>query len=90
MHSCAAQAGSQIVESLRTYRSPVIVYLPPGAELRGGAWVVIDSQINAAQVHPLSVLGRTHMYLVQTTAQIEPLSRHHSMCTQSNQSVCLR
>ena len=44
------QAGSQIVEALRTYRHPVMVYLPPGAELRGGAWVVVDGQINAAQV----------------------------------------
>lgn len=44
------QAGSLIVEQLRTYRQPVIVYLPPGAELRGGAWVVIDGQINSAQV----------------------------------------
>lgn len=44
------QAGSLIVENLRTYGQPVIVYLPPGAELRGGAWVVIDGQINSAQV----------------------------------------
>ena len=44
------QSGSQIVEALRTYRHPVMVYLPPGAELRGGAWVVVDGQINAAQV----------------------------------------
>jgi acetyl-CoA carboxylase carboxyltransferase component len=27
-----------------------MVYLPPGCELRGGAWVVIDSQINADQL----------------------------------------
>ena len=45
------QAGSLIVEHLRTYRQPVFVYLPPGAELRGGAWVVVDAQINPAQVH---------------------------------------
>lgn len=44
------QAGSLIVEALRSYRRPVFVYLPPGAELRGGAWVVIDSQINAEKV----------------------------------------
>ena len=44
------QAGSLIVHNLRTYGQPVIVYLPPGAELRGGAWVVIDGQINPAQV----------------------------------------
>lgn len=44
------QAGSLIVEQLRTYRQPVTIYLPPGAELRGGAWVVIDGQINSDMV----------------------------------------
>lgn len=44
------QAGSLIVDNLRAYKQPVFVYLPPGCELRGGAWVVIDSQINADQV----------------------------------------
>lgn len=44
------QAGSLIVDALRTYRRPAFVYLPPGAELRGGAWVVIDSAINPNQV----------------------------------------
>lgn len=44
------QAGSLIVDQLRTYRQPVFVYLPPGAELRGGAWVVVDAQINAGRV----------------------------------------
>lgn len=28
------------------YKQPVFVYIPGGGELRGGAWVVIDSQIN--------------------------------------------
>ena len=51
----ALQAGSLIVENLRTYRQPVIVYLPPGAELRGGAWVVVDAQINPAQVSDSSL-----------------------------------
>eukprot|EP00798_Chlamydomonas_sp_ICE-L_P011181 gene11181-18794_t len=44
------QAGSLIVENLRTYKHPVFVYLPKGAELRGGAWVVVDSAINPAAV----------------------------------------
>ena len=35
-----------IVDALRTYRHPVFVYIPPGGELRGGAWVVIDPTIN--------------------------------------------
>jgi len=38
--------GSMIVDSLRYHKQPVFVYLPPYATLRGGAWVVVDSQIN--------------------------------------------
>ncbi|KAF5178012.1 Acetyl-coa carboxylase [Thalictrum thalictroides] len=40
------QAGSTIVENLRTYTQPVFVYIPMMGELRGGAWVVVDSKIN--------------------------------------------
>ncbi|PWN93715.1 acetyl-CoA carboxylase [Acaromyces ingoldii] len=38
--------GSMIVDGLSAYRRPVFVYLPPKAELRGGAWVVVDRTIN--------------------------------------------
>lgn len=38
--------GSDIVDALVDYTQPVSVYLPPQATLRGGAWVVLDSQIN--------------------------------------------
>jgi len=38
--------GSLIVDALRDYKHPVFVYLPPLGELRGGAWVVLDSNIN--------------------------------------------
>lgn len=44
------QAGSTIVENLRTYRQPVFVYIPRTGELRGGAWVVVDSKINPDQI----------------------------------------
>eukprot|EP00850_Spirogloea_muscicola_P017414 SM000149S01349 [mRNA] locus=s149:208717:222851:+ [translate_table: standard] len=40
------QAGATIVERLREYRQPVFVYVPRTGELRGGAWVVVDSAIN--------------------------------------------
>ncbi|OQU91942.1 hypothetical protein SORBI_3001G262400 [Sorghum bicolor] len=40
------QPGSTIVENLRTYKQPAFVYIPMGGELRGGAWVVVDSKIN--------------------------------------------
>ena len=39
--------GSMIVDALVAYKQPLFVYIPPHAELRGGAWVVVDSTINA-------------------------------------------
>jgi acetyl-CoA carboxylase/biotin carboxylase 1 len=39
--------GSMIVDALVAYQQPLFVYIPPHAELRGGAWVVVDSTINA-------------------------------------------
>ena len=38
--------GSFIVDQLTQYNQPIIVYIPPHCEIRGGAWVVIDSTIN--------------------------------------------
>ncbi|KAJ7959050.1 Acetyl CoA carboxylase [Quillaja saponaria] len=44
------QAGSTIVENLRTYMQPIFVYIPMMGELRGGAWVVVDSRINSDHI----------------------------------------
>ena len=44
------QAGSMIVEHLRVYQQPVFVFIPKAGELRGGAWVVVDSKINSDKV----------------------------------------
>lgn len=38
--------GAYIVDNLVDYKQPVFVYIPPFAELRGGAWVVVDPTIN--------------------------------------------
>merc|ERR1712159_144961 len=38
--------GAFIVDALVGYTQPVFIYLPPFAELRGGAWVVVDPTIN--------------------------------------------
>lgn len=46
MYSEILKYGAMIVDALRTYKHPVFVYIPPAAELRGGAWVVIDPSIN--------------------------------------------
>ncbi|XP_068167308.1 acetyl-CoA carboxylase isoform X2 [Antennarius striatus] len=46
MYDQILKFGAYIVDALRGYRQPVLVYIPPHAELRGGSWVVIDPTIN--------------------------------------------
>uniref|UniRef100_W4VRL7 Putative acetyl-coa carboxylase n=1 Tax=Corethrella appendiculata TaxID=1370023 RepID=W4VRL7_9DIPT len=46
MYEQVVKFGAYIVDGLREYNQPVLVYLPPNAELRGGAWAVLDSTIN--------------------------------------------
>ncbi|CAM9330367.1 unnamed protein product [Chrysoparadoxa australica] len=46
MYGEVLKFGAQIVDALVAYKHPVSVYIPPNAELRGGAWVVIDPTIN--------------------------------------------
>jgi len=44
------KSGANIVDALRDYGQPVFVYIPRGAELRGGAWVVLDTLINPSAI----------------------------------------
>ncbi len=46
MYDQVLKFGADIVTALVAYKQPVFVYLPPEAQLRGGAWVVVDSTIN--------------------------------------------
>jgi acetyl-CoA carboxylase/biotin carboxylase 1 len=46
MFSEVLKFGAMIVDELTQLKQPVFIYLPPFAELRGGAWVVLDPQIN--------------------------------------------
>ena len=50
MYDQVLKFGAQIVDQLREYNQPVLVYLPPFAELRGGAWAVLDSTINPEHI----------------------------------------
>lgn len=34
------------MDELRVYNMPIITYIPPFGELRGGAWAVVDTTIN--------------------------------------------
>lgn len=46
--------GSYIVDGLTSYRQPVFVHIPPNGELRGGAFVVVDSKIHQDGLMELS------------------------------------
>ena len=46
MYEQVVKFGAYIVDGLRDYQQPILVYIPPYGELRGGAWVVIDPTIN--------------------------------------------
>lgn len=47
MYEQIVKFGAYIVDGLRQYTQPVIIYLPPNGELRGGAWAVVDPAINS-------------------------------------------
>lgn len=46
MFEMVLKFGAAIVDALQTYTQPIVVYIPPYGELRGGAWAVLDTQIN--------------------------------------------
>ncbi|KAI4536359.1 hypothetical protein MG293_013751 [Ovis ammon polii] len=46
MYDQVLKFGAYIVDGLRKYRQPVLIYIPPHAEVRGGSWAVMDTSIN--------------------------------------------
>lgn len=46
MYDMVLKFGAEIVDALKAYNRPVIVYIPANGELRGGAWAVLDKNIN--------------------------------------------
>jgi len=46
MYDQVLKFGAYIVDALREFEQPIMIYIPPNAELRGGAWVVVDPTIN--------------------------------------------
>ncbi|XP_018332454.1 acetyl-CoA carboxylase isoform X2 [Agrilus planipennis] len=47
MYEQVMKFGAYIVDGLRQYNQPIIIYIPPNGELRGGAWAVVDPTINS-------------------------------------------
>lgn len=50
MYNEVLKYGSFIVDALVEYKQPIIIYIPPLGELRGGSWVVVDPTINPEQM----------------------------------------
>lgn len=50
MYNEVLKYGSFIVDSLVGYKQPIMIYIPPTGELRGGSWVVVDPTINPDQM----------------------------------------
>lgn len=46
MYNEVLKYGSYIVDALVNYKQPIMIYIPPTGELRGGSWVVVDPTIN--------------------------------------------
>jgi len=49
--------GSLIVDAFVSYEQPVFVFIPPFSEIRGGAWVVLDSSINSSVMEMYAAKG---------------------------------
>lgn len=39
-------SGSEIARQIAAYEQPIVIHVPPHAQLRGGAWVVVDPNLN--------------------------------------------
>jgi acetyl-CoA carboxylase/biotin carboxylase 1 len=49
--------GSLIVDGFVAYEQPIFVFIPPHAEIRGGAWVVLDASINPSVMEMYAAAG---------------------------------
>lgn len=65
--------GSMIVDAFVAYKQPVFVFIPPFAEIRGGAWVVVDSTINASvmEMYAASKTARGGVLEANGTASVK-------------------
>lgn len=50
MYEQIMKFGAYIVDELRQYNQPIMTYIPPFGELRGGAWAVVDTTINPRHI----------------------------------------
>lgn len=75
MYDQVLKFGAYIVDGLRECSQPVMVYIPPQAELRGGSWVVIDPTINPRHMEMYADReSRYHAFFIAFNASGDPLA----------------
>jgi acetyl-CoA carboxylase/biotin carboxylase 1 len=77
MAQAILKEGAKIVDGLSSYKQPVIVYLVPNGELRGGAWVVVSLlvlDVNRADSSSLTRLSIPSTCLCWSTTSREAVS----------------
>lgn len=50
MYDQILKFGAHIIDCIRQFKQPVLIYIPPHGELRGGSWGVLDPTINPLYV----------------------------------------
>ncbi|KAH0513850.1 Acetyl-CoA carboxylase 1 [Microtus ochrogaster] len=83
MYDQVLKFGAYIVDGLRECSQPVMVYIPPQAELRGGSWVVIDPTINPRHMEMyadresrfLILQCDRQVYIIAGTPELSPTER---------------
>ncbi|GMI33846.1 hypothetical protein TeGR_g1277 [Tetraparma gracilis] len=71
--------GAQIVDALVSSKQPVFVYIPPHAELRGGAWVVVDATINAEVMEFYAAEGSSRGGVLEANGAASIKFRHKDL-----------
>ena len=74
MYEEVIKFGADIVDALHDYDQPIIIYIPPFAELRGGSWVVIDPTINPREMEMYADPNSRGKWYVYSRTEIKELA----------------
>ena len=80
MFEMVLKFGAIIVDALQAYKQPVIVYIPPNGELRGGAWAVLDTKINPTCIKMLADV-ESRGGVLEAEGMVEIKFRKHDLHT---------
>lgn len=73
--------GSLIVDAFVSYEQPVFVFIPPYAEIRGGAWVVLDASINASVMEMFAAKGSARGGVLEANGAASVKYRYKDLMT---------